>query len=395
MDDYRWKSQFSFSIPYALFNKHFTELNSIYWAHVPAANTIEKNALDALGLEGAPKDYFLITTDDERRLGSTYKEWKQNYRLFCQYTRLNMLMLLSSCFETYLRTIVSLAFESKPGVLIDCPNAVDGLFLLKNNYKYGIYNDSSYRFKEYVELVCKGEWQNRINNFNKFFGDVGITANQIEKLDDMRKRRNSIGHFIGRPIMEYSAPLIFNIIPVESLSHKNLLEFFRLVYSVANVIDKYLLSKFIGSYDILKYFNNCLITGRIKDEIPGNQAKKLQKLVGEFGFRPASTEYYGTLIDYYHLSNQNDEYKYGRKAFVKRLNLMLKDNNVNLMRNGKQINLTGRLLFKILKHFSVIENPEYCKKYETPNTEYLFSERAIEFIYNKIKGCPDILDNIT
>ena len=59
MANERWNSPFPWSIPYHLFQKHFTELNEIYWAHVPAANTIEKTTLAALGSSKEdPKKFF-------------------------------------------------------------------------------------------------------------------------------------------------------------------------------------------------------------------------------------------------------------------------------------------------------------------------------------------------
>ena len=113
MSKERWNSPFVHSIAFILFKKHFTELNKIYWAHVPAASTIEKKAFEALKSEDAdPKKYFLIPDKDDRRIALTYSEWKTDYREFSNYTRLNMLMLLSSCLETYLRTVVSLSLES-------------------------------------------------------------------------------------------------------------------------------------------------------------------------------------------------------------------------------------------------------------------------------------------
>ena len=106
MANERWISPFSKTIAFTLFSKHFTELNDIYWAHVPAANTIESKAKKALtNPDKDPKTFFLIRDEDDRRLAPTFHIWKTQYRDFSNYTRLNMLMLLSSCFETYLRTI--------------------------------------------------------------------------------------------------------------------------------------------------------------------------------------------------------------------------------------------------------------------------------------------------
>lgn len=119
MIDVRWTSPFEHTIPFSLFHKHFTEINDAYWAYVPAASTIEKRALEGLQNEAEdPRKYFLISDEDDRRVANTYSEWKASFREFGNYTRLNIIMLLSSCFETYLRTVVSLAFESKPACIL-------------------------------------------------------------------------------------------------------------------------------------------------------------------------------------------------------------------------------------------------------------------------------------
>lgn len=75
--------------------------------------------------------FFLIPDEEDRRMAPTYGEWKIDFSEYVNYSRLNIIMLLSSCFETYLRTVVSLSFESKPGVIINCQDAVDGAALLK------------------------------------------------------------------------------------------------------------------------------------------------------------------------------------------------------------------------------------------------------------------------
>ena len=89
MADERCNSPFPYTIAFVLFKEHFTELNNVYWAHIPAASTIEKKALEALKSEDAdPKRYFLIPDKDDRRIAQTYAQWKSFYREFSNYTRL-------------------------------------------------------------------------------------------------------------------------------------------------------------------------------------------------------------------------------------------------------------------------------------------------------------------
>ena len=49
--DVRWKSPLPYTLAFNLFKKHYTELNEIYWAFVPASNTIKKEEFN-LGCDG-------------------------------------------------------------------------------------------------------------------------------------------------------------------------------------------------------------------------------------------------------------------------------------------------------------------------------------------------------
>lgn len=101
MANERWESPFPYTLAYNLFKQHFTELNRVYWAFVPAKDTIKKAAKNALPNDDAdPKSFFLVKDEDDKRIAPTYTEWKTAFGDFENYTRLNMLMLLSSCFET-------------------------------------------------------------------------------------------------------------------------------------------------------------------------------------------------------------------------------------------------------------------------------------------------------
>lgn len=321
MADERWRSPFAHTIAFALFKKHFTELNRVYWAHVPAANTIEKKAFEALKSDDAdPKAYFLIQDKDDRRMELTYLQWKKSYREFSNYTRLSMLMLLSSCFETYLRTIISLALESKPGILIQCADAVDGWFLYREDPEYGDYKSKKYQFIDAIENVCQGEWFNRAKNYEKLFGNIPLSASDIAALDDLRQKRNMVGHFFGREKHKYEVPLYFNPDPVQHVSHGKLMEYFRLVFDVANNLDMHLHEHFIGSYDIIKYFYQHSKSYRIVDITAGDLAKELQKMIGELGFSPPGREYYQNIISYTLLDDKSDVCRYSRRSCVYTIN---------------------------------------------------------------------------
>lgn len=388
MANERWVSPFKHTIAYILFVKHFTELNNIYWAHVPAASTIEKKALEALGSpESDPKAYFLIRDEDDRRLTATYAEWKESYRMFSNYTRMNMLMLLSSCFETYLRTIISLSVESKPGVIIGCPDAIDGIFLLKSKINYGDFGNSSYQFSEVVESICKGDWPARAANYKKYFGQIPITEDEIIALDELRLKRNLVGHYFGRQKKNYETPLSFTPEPVQRISHEKLKEYFGVVYHAVQKIDTYLLNNYIGSYDIIKYYYQCSQNGDICGKTAGAQAKELQKLLGGSGLPPVGSEYYRNLITYFTLNDKDNTCKYGKKACIIAINRKLDEIGISLFRDERQIRFSTYYFNLFCKVYSFQENIEYCEKHShSPHPpEYYYSMKAIDFIVTKIR----------
>ena len=83
----------------------------------------------------------------------------------------------------------------------------------------------------------------------------GLDSNAIET--DVR-RRNNVGHYLGRTKNDYSAPLLFSPISATRISHKRILKYFKLVNDVAKQVDLFLKEQYIGSYDIM--FKRCFFT---------------------------------------------------------------------------------------------------------------------------------------
>ena len=388
MNDERWYSPFPCTIPFVLFKKHFTELNAIYWAHVPASNTIKKKASEKLTDNDDPKQFFLIQDEDDRRLAPTFSQWKEDYQEFLNYNRMNMLMLLSSIFETYLRTIVSLSFESKPGIIIKAPNAIDGVFLLKKDYQYGEYGSKSYMFTNEVDMICRGEWNNRITNFIKFFGSFSITEQKLQELDQLRKDRNLLGHYFGRKKAIYEAPLLINPSSAERISHNRFIKYCKTVFAVASKMDNYLQKNIIGSYDIIKYYFQ--YSKEDFNSSIGEQARRFKSKLGKLGLNIIEKNYYRNLISYCWLDSEDDTYKFVTKSIIVEINAKLKDLGIELRINGHACNFSSHHLSLFDDLFSIKSNPEYCKKtISDGKVEYLFSEKLIIFIVNEISKDPE------
>ncbi len=297
----RWNTPFLHSLPYRLFIKHFTELNKNYWASSPAATTIEKIA-DKFNKEKErnPVDFFYIKKDDERRLAPTFREWKEDYREFQNYTRINLIVSLTSCFEVYLRGILSLSFESKPGIVFGDKDAFDGARLLKYKKELMEYNNTTYPFYKYIEKIVVGEWNNRVIAYKETFNDIPeIVDSNLGDLEKLRKLRNNIAHYFGRDKKIYENPILFEKEPIIRVSHEKLLKYFKLIYDVVNSIDNHLYKNYVGSYDILKCYilHNREIEN--KNMSVGEKAKWLQKLIGHGTLSSVGTQYYKDLMKYF------------------------------------------------------------------------------------------------
>lgn len=297
----RWNSPFDHSIAFRVFNQHFTELNRMYWAYAPAVTKTEKEVKKLMKEDPSKKpiDYLVVHDEDDRRLENDFIEWKEWYRKFQNYNRLNMLVSLSSCLEVYMRTIVSCAIESKPGALIGVCSAVDGVSLLKadsSKYKVGTWK---YPYSRQVNMICQGTWADRIRNYRILFGRVPkYIEDKQSELDRLRNLRNNIAHNYGRrrPHEDSSVPT-FDAMPSESISHEKLIKYMQLVYDTVQAIEEHLYKEYIGSYEIIKHYI-MFCPSRIKRDVKAERVRWLSWAIGSNGLKNVGKRYYTDLIEY-------------------------------------------------------------------------------------------------
>ena len=392
MSNVRWESPFPYSLAFNLFKQHFEEINRSYWAFVPAANTIKSFAKKSLLDDNAdPKKFFLIPDEEDRRMAPTYGEWKTDFSEYVNYSRLNIIMLLSSCFETYLRTVVSLSFESKPGVIINCQDAVDGAALLKRDIMYGNMNDKSYRFGEVIEEVCRGEWANRFCAFQKYFGKLPPQLLDLSKdLDELRVTRNNLGHYFGRRKDVYSAPIDFEPIETTRISHERILKYFKLIYSAAKMIDGYLHKNIIGSYDIIKKYFFSLSNGEILTDPYNPDAYQLRKLLGRHDLTRVGKKYYDELVTYCETNYVESETDciFTRKRCVKEINIRLKESGTKLLYNGQVVPFDPLSFKLLLIKDNLYDKDNYSERKIGNNrqVQYLHSLALIDYVTKKLES---------
>ena len=391
MSNARWNSPFPYSLAFNLFKQHFEEINRSYWAFVPVANTIKSLAKKNLVDDNAdPKTFFLIPDEEDRRIAPTYGEWKLNFSEYINYSRLNIIMLLSSCFETYLRTVVSLAFESKPGVIINCKDAVDGAALLKRDITYGDINDKSYRFGEVIEEVCRGEWSKRFSAFQKYFGVLPQALLDLSvDLDELRVTRNNLGHYFGRRKIDYSAPINFEPIETTKISHQRILKYFKLIYLAAKLIDEYLHKNIIGSYDVIKKYFHSLSNGEILTEPSNSGSYQLRKLMGGHELKTVGKKYYDELVTFCDTNyvESDTDCIFTKKKCVYEINRRLREKGIELHFNGQTVSFDSLSFKLLLTKDNLYSNENYSKRTinNMRQTQYLHSLALIEYVTKKLE----------
>lgn len=392
MSNIRWESPFPYTLAFNLFKKHIEEINRSYWAFVPTANTIKSFAKKSLVNDNAdPKSFFLIPDDEDRHIAATYGAWKNDFSEYINYSRLNIIMMLSSCFETYLRTIVSLAFESKPGVIIDCKDAVDGAVLLKRDILYGDVMDRSYRFNDAIDDICKGEWDKRFSSFQKYFGVLPIKLLALSKdLDELRITRNNIGHYFGRKKNEYEAPINFEPSNIIKVSHDRILKYFKLIYLAAKLIDNYLQKNIIGSYDIIKRYFIAISKGEIIRSEGNSDAYQLRKMLGSHELKSVGKAYYDALVTFCetnYVECENDCI-FTKKRCIQEINRRLTDNGISLLFEGRTVPFNSISFKKLLTRDGLYYDFRFSKRVidNRHQVQYLHSSALIEYVTKKLES---------
>lgn len=389
MADIRWTAPYSNTLAFSLFKQHFEEINRSYWAFVPASNTIRKLAKAALIDDAAdPKKFFLIPDEEDRRIASSYLDWRNDYSLYMQYSRLNVVMFLSSCFETYLRTITSLAFESKPGVIIGCKDSVDGASLLKHKISYGDMRSEDYRFKKNIDEICIGEWSSRFRAFEKYFGNLPVDILSKEKLlDEFRLTRNNIGHYIGRKKQDYESPIYFKPYEICSVSHEKLIEYFRLLYSVAKAIDDYMRDNYIGAYDVIKCYFIAISKGDI--DSTGSPSYQLRKMLGHNSKAPLGKEYFSQLINFCDTNYivEGTDCIFSKSKCICEIERRLTEKGIKIVRKGIQGKFDNVAFKKLLSQNSLLSSSSYSTHVSLDDSHeyYLYSAALIDYIVQKLE----------
>jgi len=218
----RWQKYEIRSWAFSVFKQYHTHLNRMIWSQIPTVGFIEKQIAIA---SGDAHTILIFEPEDERSVKKDKLVWKQDFKEFNNWNRLNTIMSLSSYLEIYLSSIISTAIESNPGILHNASKKIDGAIILKNSKKY--------TYSSYANKCIIGEWTKRISEFKNIFGNVPAELeHNVGELEKLRILRNNIGHAFGRDIDLSRKKGKRSIIQSERISLKHVKHFLKIVNTV-------------------------------------------------------------------------------------------------------------------------------------------------------------------
>ena len=247
----RWKPIRPLSWPCKLYLKHKEEHKQMYWSF----RCSSKYTFKILGKTGARRTDLAQNHFEVKDNEVTIQDWQDSYHKFSNWTNLNQVLAQAACLETYIASILRLAFDSDPGIIAEASHHIDGVRQLK----FGNSIDKQI-IEFYITNCTKGTWQSRINSINNLFGyTFNSFADNCGDLENLREIRNNVGHAFGRPISQshnYGSPIVK---PMIKVSEKKVIKYFKIITDCVVELDKYVMQNHIGNFQEFHYLHNCII----------------------------------------------------------------------------------------------------------------------------------------
>lgn len=247
----RWGSREPTTWPFQVFKRYTREYERMFWAQITSKRYVYKQLGETkAGLSDDVEKHFNVDGMDREKLYKNIEDWTAAYNQLEKWTFLNGIMAISANLETYMVSAIKLALESDPGVMFSSPRSIDGAKNIKFERRV------NFDFEREVISCTKGEWFGRVSAYKKIFGKVPNTLVEFcGELDEIRKIRNSVGHAFGRDIEGSRDHSVKNIMSMGSVSLKRAIAYKKIVWRVAQSIDRHLLAGHIGEYQILRFYH--------------------------------------------------------------------------------------------------------------------------------------------
>ena len=274
--------------PFQVFKQYNNELSEFVWAEYAAHEYVKTNLINTTSPDDDISTH--LTFPDKVWNFQKMSDWEQAFDEGQNYLYLNCVVALSSNLEIFLKTIITLAVESNPGVLSGAPRTIDGVRNLK-------YNTPLIGYRNRVKNCVEGTWPNRIAAIDALFG-IHPTALDVylTNLEEIRELRNKVGHAFGRDIDAACGFSNTEKLPIERLSSENLRNWLKVAYDVATAMDQFLLDHFIGEYQaIYEYHKN---KDKWKFMFSDMKAREFKNLYGQID-QQIGLEFCEGLVEYY------------------------------------------------------------------------------------------------
>ncbi len=152
----RWIAHDKTTWSFQIFQKYNDELHRILNTHLTSTAYLYHN-LKVAGAkwEDHPSKFF----DPKGRDFELYKdlrEWSDWYSNFDNWVTLGRILTIASTVETYLASVVGLALESDPGLVLGVSRTIDGAAVLKRRVRKG------FDARGQIEACTKGDWSSRL-----------------------------------------------------------------------------------------------------------------------------------------------------------------------------------------------------------------------------------------
>ncbi len=289
----RWKHALPHSGPFLVYKQYYEELNRFYWASY-SGHKITYTEMTEKGYTWESTPEAVLSLPKKNYCFKTLRDWSDAYNSLQVWTRLNVVISMVSILETFIDSVCGLAIESNPGVLINSSKSLDGVSLLKRKRLDRVLIENA------IESISKGTWVQRRAAFDVLFGGHPSDWDVFEAdLEELRKKRNSVGHAFGRDINKSRRFEEIKPLPLEGIKQEDLIHFFDITLKTAVSIDKYLLDHHIGEYQALYAFHVFYIHNQGKEWDDKSMAKAFRKQYCR-SRSPLGKAFFNDLLKYYH-----------------------------------------------------------------------------------------------
>lgn len=287
----RWKHAFPQSGPFLVYKQYYEELNRYYWASFSGHKITYSEMAKTYTWESDPEKVLDLPKHNYNF--KTLREWSNAYNALQVWIRLNVVLSMSSILETYMDSVCGLAIESNPGILINASKSIDGVSLLKTKRLDREVIENA------IQNITKGTWTQRRAVFDSLFGGHPIEMEKYEAdLEELRSKRNSVGHAFGRDIIKARRFEEIKPLPLDGIKQEKLIHYLDVTLKVATAIDMFLLDNHIGEYQALFSFHVFYTHnyGKKWDEI--SMAREFRRVFMKSKM-PIGKQFFIELVQYY------------------------------------------------------------------------------------------------